>query len=143
MWGGDIDRWGSESGLDPDLIASLILVESCGDQYAVSSANASGLMQLMPQHVIPGTDIFDPDTNAAAGTKYINEGLSYHNGDLNLTISGYNMGHYGAATTQFAAYPAETKMYLHLVSSVYADAAAGLDSSPTVENEIRGKRCPG
>jgi soluble lytic murein transglycosylase-like protein len=44
-----ITQAAENTGLDPILLASLIFVESRGDQGAISSQGAVGLMQIMPR----------------------------------------------------------------------------------------------
>ena len=70
-WGNDIVRWSNSAGLDPNLLAVVMQIESCGDPRAVSSAGASGLFQVMPFHFHFGENPFDPDTNALRGTSYL------------------------------------------------------------------------
>jgi len=38
FWGEKIMEWASETGLDPNLIATVMQIESCGDSRATSSA---------------------------------------------------------------------------------------------------------
>jgi len=47
-WCGIITRYAKEHGLEPDLVAAVILQESGGDPQAVSRSGAIGLMQVMP-----------------------------------------------------------------------------------------------
>ena len=56
-------------GVSPNLINAVIEQESGGDRYAVSSAGAQGLMQLMPATAksLGVTDSFDPEQNIMAG----------------------------------------------------------------------------
>lgn len=58
--------------LDPLLVTSVIIVESHGNAYALSSKGAMGLMQIMP-HVaegfgFDGEDLFSIDANIKLGT---------------------------------------------------------------------------
>lgn len=84
------------------LVRAVITVESGFDPRAVSRTNARGLMQLMPQTAerMTVTDIFDPRQNIFGGTRYLRVLANLFNGDLVLTIAGYNAGegaviHYG------------------------------------------------
>ena len=43
-----ITQYGNEHGIDPDLLAALILQESGGNPTAYSHSGAVGLMQVMP-----------------------------------------------------------------------------------------------
>lgn len=77
-----------------ELVRAVILVESNYDPRAVSHAGAIGLMQLMP-----GTaanmlveDIYDPRQNILGGTRYLRVLANMFNGDIMLTVAGYNAG---------------------------------------------------
>lgn len=85
---------GEAHGLDPDLIESVIHVESAGNPRAVSPKGASGLMQLMPEtaRALRVHDVFDPAQNVEAGTRYLRQLLDLYNHDLALALAAYNAG---------------------------------------------------
>ena len=85
---------GKAHGLDPDLIESVIRVESAGNPRAVSPKGASGLMQLMPEtaRALRVQDVFDPAQNVEAGTRYLRQLLDLYNHDLALALAAYNAG---------------------------------------------------
>lgn len=58
-----------QHGVEPRLVMAIIKVESGFDAKAVSSAGASGLMQLMPgtQRHLGVRDAFNPDENVEGG----------------------------------------------------------------------------
>ena len=107
--------------VDADLIASVIAVESNFDPKAVSRKNARGLMQLLPETAdrLGVKNIFDPQENIDAGTRYLKELLQIYNNDLVLTLAAYNAGtdsvqKYG----RVPPYP-ETITYVRRVKSAY------------------------
>ena len=89
-----IEAAAKRHSVDADLIASVIAVESNFDPKAVSRKNARGLMQLLPETAerFGVKDIFDPQENIDAGTRYLKELLQKYNNDLALTLAAYNAG---------------------------------------------------
>jgi hypothetical protein len=80
--------------LDPDLVNSVIKVESGFNARAVSPKGAQGLMQLMPgtatQLGVPNA--FDPQANVEGGAKYLRELLERYDFDLVKALAAYNAG---------------------------------------------------
>jgi soluble lytic murein transglycosylase-like protein len=77
-----------------ELVRAVIKVESDYDPRAVSSAGARGLMQLMPATAeqLQVKDSHDPRENIFGGVRYLRVLANTFNGDLTLTIAGYNAG---------------------------------------------------
>jgi len=82
------------SGLDPDLIDSVIKAESNFNPHAVSRKGARGLMQLMPATAgqLGVKDSFDPQANVDAGSRYLRDLLLQYNRDLAKALAAYNAG---------------------------------------------------
>jgi soluble lytic murein transglycosylase-like protein len=77
-----------------ELVRAIIKVESDYDPRAVSSAGARGLMQLMPATAerLQVKDMHDPRENIFGGVRYLRVLANTFNGDLVLTVAGYNAG---------------------------------------------------
>jgi soluble lytic murein transglycosylase-like protein len=128
-WEPNILAWAAEAGVDPNLAAIIMQVESCGDPQAISSAGAQGLFQVMPFHFEPGENSLDPDTNARRGLAYFADRLTQTNGDIGRAFAGYNGGHV-AADGNWDSWAAETQRYFTWTSGLYADVMAGTEASP-------------
>ncbi len=134
-WQADIFRWARESSVDPNLLATVIQIESCGDPNAVSSAGAQGLMQVMPFHFAAGENPLDPETNVARGVGVLTECLfSAYNPqiDVGLALACYNGGP-SVFVNALADWHPQAQWYYRWGSGIYQDAAAGLASSATLD----------
>ncbi len=131
-WSSQIVQWSQAYDLDPNLVATVMQIESCGDPEAVSSSGAQGLFQVMPFHFAEGENMRDPDTNARRGLEYLVRGLSLAINKPGLALAGYNGGH-SQISKVWGSWPAETKRYYYWGSGIYAEASAGNDFSPTLE----------
>ena len=128
-WGDDIARWATASSLDPNLIATVMQIESCGDPRAVSSAGAKGLFQVMPFHFEFGENPYNPETNALRGLNYLSNSLTTAHGNVRLALAGYNGG-IGVIARGDWTWASETLRYVYYGTPIYEDARAGLTSSP-------------
>lgn len=131
-WAERIVAWATPFQLDPNLVATVMQIESCGGPGAVSSSNAQGLFQVMPFHFAPGEDMQDPTTNAARGLAYLALGLARAGGDAGLALAGYNGGH-SQIGKDSALWPNETKRYWYWGTGIYTDAASGQSASTRLE----------
>lgn len=108
-----VQRFAEQYKISPSLVFAVIRTESNFNPYAVSSAPAFGLMQLVPtsggreayrkakgQDVAPSREyLFDPENNVELGTAYLNvltfnqlEGVANQVSREYCVISAYNTG---------------------------------------------------
>ena len=84
----------SRAKLAPELVLALINVESNFDHYAISSAGARGLMQIMPFWLEelgrPDDNLFDINTNLRFGCTILNIYLKREKGDMRRALARYN-----------------------------------------------------
>src|SRR5947209_2855034 len=108
------------SGLDPDLIDSVIKAESNFNSHAVSRKGARGLMQLMPSTAqqLGVKDSFDPGANVDAGARYLRDLLQQYNRDLAKALAAYNAG--AGRVDRYHGVPPYHETYAY-VSRVIAD----------------------
>lgn len=114
QWCDLISAHAQENGLDPNLVAALILQESGGDPSAYSHSGAVGLMQVMPRDGIAASfqcsagpcfssrptiqELEDPEYNVSYGTRML-AGLVTKRGNLRDALMAYgpaNVGYYYA-----------------------------------------------
>jgi len=128
FWSGDLTRWSAEHGVDPNLAATVMQIESCGNPDARSSAGASGLFQVMPFHFLITENAYNPETNALRGLNYLASSLQHSGGDARLALAGYNGG-IGVIDRAESSWAAETIRYAYWGSGIYADAAQNASTS--------------
>lgn len=130
-WGADIDRWAAAYNVNPNLLATLIQIESCGSPDAISAAGAAGLFQVMPFNFAPGDDFFDVETNARRGIGVLLECLGQANYDAGRAMACYNGGP-GTLNTVYTNWYDETQRFYTWGTGIYADALAGRAESATL-----------
>ncbi len=124
-WADSISSWAAALQLDPNLVATIMQIESCGDPRARSSAGAMGLFQVMPFHFYAIDDPYSPNTNAARGLAYLARSLETAGGNTRLAMAGYNGG-IGLIGRAEWTWPAQTKRYVQYGAPIYEDARNGL-----------------
>lgn len=89
-----VHREAKRAELQPELVLALIHVESLFSKYAISSAGARGLMQVMPfwkdEIGRPEDNMFDIDTNLRYGCTILRFYLNKENGNLTRALARYN-----------------------------------------------------
>lgn len=132
-WGSQLVAWGQQWGVDPNLLATVMQIESCGDPQAGSYAGALGLFQVMPFHFNSGQNPQDPDTNAQAAIAYLKGALELAGGHIGLALAGYNGG-YGVMSGGWASWSTQTRNYYVWGTGIYIDALSGENSSASLQN---------
>lgn len=105
-----ITYYAERNGLNPDLVAALIWLESGGNPQAYSASGAVGLMQIMPRDGVAASfqcvngpcfqdrpsreQLFDPEFNIAYGTRMLARLLKRH-GSLREALRAYGPMNYG------------------------------------------------
>lgn len=130
-WSTRILTWAQVYNLDPNLIATVMQIESCGDPVARSSSGAIGLFQVMPFHFEAQEDPWDPETNARAGLSYLAEALRKAKGDVAQALAGYNGGHTVIGRPE--RWAAETRRYVYWGIGIYEDARRGAAQSTRLQ----------
>ena len=89
-----VHREATRAKLKPELVLSVIQVESYFDRYALSYVGARGLMQVMPfwKNEIgrPDDNLMDIDTNLRYGCTILSYYLKKEKGDLIRALARYN-----------------------------------------------------
>ncbi len=117
--------------VSPALVLAVMSVESAGRAEAVSSAGATGLMQLIPATAerFGVTDAKDPAQNIKGGVAYLDWLLGEFDRDPLMVLAAYNAGE-GAVRANDGVPPyAETRDYVPKVLAAW-QVAQGLCLSP-------------
>jgi soluble lytic murein transglycosylase-like protein len=90
-----VHQQASRAGVTPELVLAVIDVESNFDRFAISSASALGLMQVMPFWVPElgykdKNDLFDIQINVLLGCYILKYYLDREDGDLIKGLARYN-----------------------------------------------------
>src|SRR5262245_44033631 len=114
---------GKRNSVDPLLLYAVMHQESTFKRNAISPKGARGLMQLMP-----GTaarfgvrNIFDPKQNIEGGARYMRFLLDTFDGDIPLTLAGYNAGEGAVMRYGYNIPPySETQEYVRRIAKRYS-----------------------
>jgi len=116
-----IKRAAEKHRIDQELVHVVIRAESNYDAFAISSAGAMGLMQLMPatarQYGV--NNVFDPAQNIEGGVRYLKDLVRLYNGQTRLVLAAYNAGQ--EAIRKYKGIPPypETKNYIAGIMKTY------------------------
>lgn len=95
-----IVQYSKAYGVDPTLVAAVIMQESRFNPDAKSPKGAAGLMQFMPGTAatmarevgMTSYNIYDAETSINFGAAHIRDLLIKYNGNLDAALAGYNAG---------------------------------------------------
>jgi hypothetical protein len=119
-----VDQIAARHNLSPQLVHSVIRVESNYNPNAVSSAGAQGLMQLIPSTArrFGVNHVFNPVENMEGGAAYLRYLLDLYHNNLPLALAAYNAGE-GAVAKHGGVPPyAETQNYVRQVYNRLVEA---------------------
>ena len=89
-----VHRYANEAKVDPQLVLAVMEVESNFDRYALSVANARGLMQIMPfwkkEIGHPDDSLFDMETNIRYGCYILKLYIDREKDNLTYALGRYN-----------------------------------------------------
>jgi hypothetical protein len=109
------------NGIDPFLVAAVVEAESQFVADAVSPEGAVGLMQLLPSTATRyGVhNLFDPDSNVEAGSRYLRELLDRFGENPELALAAYNCG--PEVVARYGKVPPyrETQSFVRKVMALY------------------------
>jgi len=116
-----IEQAAARHNVDPNLVRSVIKVESNFNPNAVSRKGAMGLMQLMPStarslHV---KNPFDPEQNVDAGVRHLKHLLESYGGNVKLSLAAYNAGSGAVARSSGIPHYSETQNYVRRITDLY------------------------
>ncbi len=139
-----VNRIAEQNSLAPELIHSVIKVESNYNPYAVSPKGALGMMQLIPATArrFSVADVFNPLDNIQGGARYLKYLLDLYQNNYALALAAYNAGE--NAVARYGGVPPyrETQNYLQLVAAELRKAKA--ESARKKEKEVtRAESSPG
>jgi hypothetical protein len=121
-------------GLAPELVESVIRVESNFEARAVSPKGARGLMQLMPATAakLGVRNVFDVRQNIEGGVRHLRHLVDRYGGNLALALAAYNAG--VEAVGRYGGVPpyAETQAYVARVLRLLQRAGPSASVGATV-----------
>lgn len=136
FWSGSIATWAAENNVDPNLAATVMQIESCGNPEARSRAGATGLFQVMPFHFQALENMYDPATNALRGLSYLRHSLDVSGGEPRLALAGYNGG-VSVIGKDESLWASETQRYAYWGSGIYLDARQNLAGSTRLDEWLQ------
>lgn len=139
-----VERLAVRARLDPDLVHSVIQVESGYDVFALSRKGAMGLMQLMPSTAsdLRVADPWNAEQNVDGGTRYLGRLMEMFDRRLEWALAGYNAGPEAVRRYQgIPPYP-ETQEYVRRVLALYNGQVPSPPAAARVGRPVYLQRTP-
>jgi soluble lytic murein transglycosylase-like protein len=143
-----IEQAAARHNVDPNLVRSVVKVESNFNPNAVSRKGAMGLMQLMPSTArsLNVANPFDPQQNVDAGVRHLRKLLDSYGGNVSLSLAAYNAGSGAVARSAGVPHFRETQSYVRRIENLYnggSEPGSYIFGSPVhdpvrVERDARG-----
>jgi soluble lytic murein transglycosylase-like protein len=135
---GLVEEVAKRHNVDPNLVRSMIKVESNFNPRARSRKGAIGLMQLMPATAreLKVANPYDPAQNLDGGVRHIKSLLENYNGDVALSLAAYNAGQ--GAVERHGGVPnyKETKAYVQRITNLYGSSTAGSNGRTQIKVSV-------
>ena len=141
LYGPMIKQAADRHRIDQELVHVVIRAESNYDPFAISSAGAMGLMQLMPatarQYGV--SNVFDPAQNIEGGVRYLKDLVRLYNGQTRLVLAAYNAGQ--EAVRKYKGIPPypETKSYIAGIMKSYRKPKVSTKNPTFMVRDANGK----
>jgi len=141
LYGPIVKQVAGKHRIDPELVHIVIRAESNYDAFAISSAGAMGLMQLMPatarQYGV--MNIFDPAQNIEGGVRYLKDLVKLYHGKTKLVLAAYNAGQ--EAVRKYKGIPPypETRSYIAGIMRNYKKSTIMTKNPTYMVKDANGK----
>lgn len=114
-----IKRASAKTGVNENLLKSVVKQESGGNPAATSRVGAQGLMQLMPgtARQLGVENPYDPEQNVMGGSKHLAYLLKKYKGDQAKALAAYNWGEGNIDRKGMGNLPRETRDYVARITA--------------------------
>jgi soluble lytic murein transglycosylase-like protein len=141
LYGPIVKQVAGKHRIDPELVHIVIRAESNYDAFAISSAGAMGLMQLMPSTALQYgvKNVFDPAQNIEGGVRYLKDLVKLYDGKTKLVLAAYNAGQ--EAVRRYKGIPPypETRSYIAAIMQNYKKPTVTTKNPTYMVKDANGK----